>query len=119
MEKPRFQNTLAKLMLYGVLFSTAIMLVGGLVYLRYHGDQRLHDHLFHGEPHWLTSPVAIFKDAMKGSNSCIIQLGVLLLLLNPLFRVAFAAVGYLTEKDRMYALFSGIVLAVLLFSFFW
>lgn len=120
--KPGFQNALANIMLYGVLISAAVMLVGGVIYLIHHGHQSrsaLHINLFHGEPHALTSVVAIAKDALAGSDPCIIQFGVLLLLLNPLVRVAFAVVGYIGERDRMYAVISAIVFAVLLFSFFW
>ena len=42
-----------------------------------------------------------------------------LLLLNPLVRVFLAGVGYLMEGDRLYAVISAIVFAVLLGSFFW
>jgi uncharacterized membrane protein len=119
MEIPRFQNALAKIMLYGVLISAAVMLIGGVIFLIHNGQQKPRDHIFRGEPHALTSASAIIKSAFDDHDRSIIQLGVLLLLLNPLVRVAFAAVGYGMEKDRLYMNVSLIVFAVLLFSFFW
>jgi uncharacterized membrane protein len=47
------------------------------------------------------------------------MIGIVLLLLNPLVRVAFAALGFSLQRDRLYAGISLLVLAVLLFSFFW
>ncbi|MEO8205001.1 MAG: DUF1634 domain-containing protein [Chthoniobacterales bacterium] len=119
MEIPRFQNALAKLMLYGVLIAAAIMLFGGVIFLLHHGQQTPGDHIFRGEPHALTRPLDIIKSAFMDKDPDIIQLGVLILLLNPLVRVAFAAVGYGMEKDRLYTAVSTIVFLVLLFSFFW
>jgi uncharacterized membrane protein len=49
----------------------------------------------------------------------LIMIGVALLLINPLVRVAFAAFGFAAQKDRLYTLISLLVLAVLVISFFW
>ena len=47
------------------------------------------------------------------------MVGIFLLLLNPPVRVLLAGVGYLMEGNRMYALISAVVFAVLTISFFW
>jgi uncharacterized membrane protein len=46
----------------------------------------------------------------------LIQLGLLLLIATPIARVAFSMVGFALERDRMYVVFTLIVLAVLLYS---
>ncbi len=45
-----------------------------------------------------------------------IQLGLLLLIATPIARVAFSVVGFAIERDRMYVVFTLIVLAILLYS---
>jgi uncharacterized membrane protein len=47
------------------------------------------------------------------------MIGVVLLLINPLIRVAFAAVGFAAQRNRLYTVISLAVLGVLLLSFFW
>jgi uncharacterized membrane protein len=47
------------------------------------------------------------------------MIGVVLLLINPVVRVAFAAFGFAAQRDRLYTLISLLVLVVLLVSFFW
>ena len=62
--------------------------------------------------------MAIFRQALRGNDDCLIQAGVLLLLLNPLVRVALAAAGYAASRDRLYAGIAALVLAVLVVSYF-
>lgn len=50
------------------------------------------------------------------SGRGIIQLGLLILIATPIARVAFSVFGFLAEKDRMYAGFTMLVLAILLYS---
>ena len=46
------------------------------------------------------------------------QLGLLLLIATPVARVIFSAIVFAVENDRMYLLFTLLVLAVLLYSLF-
>jgi uncharacterized membrane protein len=46
------------------------------------------------------------------------QLGLLLLIATPIARVAFSAVAFAIEGDKMYVLFTLIVFGVLLYSLF-
>lgn len=105
-------------MVWGVLLAAAVMLMGGTIFLIEDWNQRPGDHKFTGEPGDLRHPVAIFKAAISGNDDSVIQVGVLLLLANPLIRVALAAWGYAASRDRLYAAVSTIVLAVLVVSFF-
>jgi len=45
-------------------------------------------------------------------------LGILLLIATPIMRVAFCVYSFATQKDKTYVVVSGIVLTVLLYSFF-
>jgi uncharacterized membrane protein len=72
--------------------------------------------MFRGEPTDLRSIPGIIHDAAGLSGRGIIQLGLLLLIATPVARVAFAVFGFAAERDRMYVVFTLIVLGVLLYS---
>lgn len=122
MKDEQIQNNLAKLMVAGTLISAAIIVAGLFWYLTANLGLRAGDHIFSGEPKYFESPVSMIERAFDveevGHRRSMIMLGVLLLLISPVVRVAFALCGFALQKDRMYAIISLIVLAVLLFSFF-
>jgi uncharacterized membrane protein len=118
MKEERLRLLLSRMMIWGIVLAAAVMLVGGAWFLSQHGSQTPGDRKFTGEPADLRHPVAIIKAALKGNDDCLIQLGVLLMLFNPLVRVAMAALGYAASKDRLYAGVAGFVFAVLVVSYF-
>lgn len=123
MKDPVIQNSLAKIMVIGTAVAAALMLAGLCWYLISHPDLQSGDHVFRGEPKYFENPVSMIRRAMEedevGSRRSVVMIGVILLLINPVLRVGFAAVGYAIQRDRLYAAVSFFVLAVLLFSFFW
>lgn len=118
MNEDALRGLLARLMVIGVIAAAVVMLAGGVWWIVAHGSQPTGDHVFRGEPADLRSPGAIVGAALKGSDPALIQVGVLLLLLNPFVRVAFAAAGYAGGRDWLYAGVSLFVLAMLGVSFF-
>lgn len=118
MKEERLRRLLARMMVWGVLLAAAIMIVGLAIFLWHHAGQRPGDHKFTGEPADLRHPVAIFRAALRGNDDCFLQVGVLLLLLNPLARVALAAAGYAMTRDRLYTGIAAVVFAVLVVSYF-
>ena len=93
----RLEIVLGNLLRAGVLFSAAIVLAGACVYLCRHA---------HGVVH----------SVINGRGRGLIQLGLLFLIATPIARVAFSVVGFAIERDRMYVVFTVIVLAILLYS---
>jgi uncharacterized membrane protein len=118
MKEERLRLLMSRLMIRGIVLAAVVMLIGGVIFLSHHAWQKPGDHKFTGEPGDLRHPVAIFKAALKGNDDCLIQIGVLLMLLNPLVRVAMAALGYAASRDRLYAGIAGLVFAVLVVSYF-
>ncbi len=102
----------------GVLISALIVLCGGIFFLAYHGKSYPDYHVFHGEPASLTSIPAIFRYAFQLHGRGIIQVGLLMLIATPVARVIFSVFGFAAERDRMYVVFTLIVLLILLFSLF-
>ena len=117
------QRNLARLMLGGVALAAVIMLVGCIWYAVSHPGTRPADHLFTGEPKYLTDPVTMcihaFREDAVGEQRSVLMIGVVLLLMNPVVRVAFAAAGFAGQRDRLYATISAVVFAILCVSFFW
>lgn len=103
---------------------SAILIAAGLVwYLSIHVGQNPGDHIFSGEPKYFRDPVDMlqrtFDFHILGERRSLAMLGIFLLLLNPPLRVLLATVGFVFEKNRKYALISGVVFLVLVVSFFW
>jgi uncharacterized membrane protein len=123
MKDQQLQNSLARVMLWGVLLAAVIMSVGVVWFLATHMGLRAGDHIFSGEPGYFENPISMVQRALQpeevGHRRSLIMIGVVLLLINPLVRVAFAAFGFAVQKDRLYTLISLVVLAVLIISFFW
>lgn len=119
----RLTALLAKVMLAGTLGSAAIIAAGLVWYLSAHIGSPPGDHIFRGEPKFFENPAAMVAHAMAldqaGHRRSLVMVGIFLLLLNPLIRVALASAGYLLGGDRLYAGLSAVVFAVLLVSFFW
>jgi uncharacterized membrane protein len=103
----------------GVLTSTAVVFVGGVLLLLQAGGHVVDYHAFHGVPARLTSVPAILAGALHGDALSVIQLGLLLLIATPVARVVFSVVAFAIERDFLYVGISGLVLSVLLYSILW
>ena len=94
----------------------AVVAGGGLLYLIRHGGEPVAYPVFRGEPHALRSIPGILTSVTGLGARGIIQIGLLLLIATPVARVAFSAVAFLLERDRMYVVVTLIVLVTLLYS---
>jgi uncharacterized membrane protein len=110
------EQSIAFLLRAGVLLAASVVLIGGILYLAHEGNHRADYSVFHGEPRYLRKPSLVFRDAFSGEPQAVIELGLLLLILTPIVRVAFSVVAFAREGDRMYVLMTLIVLGVLLYS---
>jgi uncharacterized membrane protein len=119
MSDATLENLIGNLLRSGVLLAAAIVFVGGVLYLSHSGHEPVHYSTFQPVAAELRSVGAIVLGAMHMQNAALIQLGVVLLILTPLARVALAMVGFWLEHDRLYAVVSAIVLAILCFSLIW
>ena len=64
------------------------------------------------------SPGAVWSGLRHGRGQAIIALGLLLLIATPVVRVAASVATFLYQGDRAFALITGVVLALLLLSFY-
>ena len=112
----QIENIVGNLLRIGVTISATVVLVGALIYLFRHGHEAAHYGVFRGEPSEYKSFNGILKGVFALSGRAFIQLGLLLLIATPVARVAFSVWGFAAEKDKLYVVFTLIVLSILLYS---
>ena len=112
----RIENMVGNLLRAGVSVSAFVVLLGGVIYLARHGRSPADYRVFQGEPSDLKTLRGIIREAIGFRGRGIIQLGLLLLIATPVVRVALSIWGFAEEHDRLYMIFTGIVLILLLYS---
>jgi uncharacterized membrane protein len=110
------EQSIGVLLIAGVLLAASVVFLGGILYLVHSGGAQPDYHTFKGEPANLRTPSLVIRDAFAGNPPAIIELGLLLLILTPIARVAFSVVAFLREHDYMYMVVTLVVLGVLLYS---
>jgi len=112
----KIEETVGEILRAGVMVSALVVFVGGFLYVigsaGAHPDYRI----FRGEPANLKTLSGILRGVRQLHARAIIQLGLLLLIATPVLRVVVSIVGFAAERDRMYVLFTAIVLSILLYS---
>lgn len=96
----------------GVAVAATLVAVGGIAYLVRNGHLEAHYGHFAGAGA-LATPAAIVHSALALDPVAIIALGLVVLVLTPVARVAFALLAFAEQRDRLYVVFSLIVLVVL------
>lgn len=114
----RMEIIMGRLLQFGVLLASLVMLVGGILYMRSHHGETPDYRVFKSEPRALRHIPGVGHGVAAGEPAAIIELAVLLLIATPVARVAFALIAFAIERDKLYIVVSTIVLAVLLYGFF-
>lgn len=117
-DEQKLENTIANLLRAGVVLSAFVVLSGAVMYLGSHPLAPVNYRTFQGEPDELKTVHGVVRYAFSGNAKGIMQLGLLLLIATPIARVISSAVAFALEGDRMYLLFTLLVLSVLLYSLF-
>ena len=112
----KIEDIIGNLLRVGVAMAAAVVFVGAAIYLVRHGTGHADYRVFHGQPSDLRTLRGIIHAALSLRARGIIQLGLVLLIATPVARVAFSVVAFAIEGDRMYVVFTLIVLAILMFS---
>ena len=110
------ESVVANLLRGGVLLAGAVVALGGVIFLIRHGRIPPEYSHFAGEPPAFSTVSGIIQGVASFRGRNIIQLGLLILIATPVARVAFSAVAFMLERDRLYVAITLTVLAVLLFG---
>ncbi|MBD0262176.1 MAG: DUF1634 domain-containing protein [Tolypothrix sp. Co-bin9] len=112
----QLENLLSNLLRYGVIIASAVVLLGGILYLIRHGAEPAEYHFFRGTPSEFRSPTAVVEAVFSGSSRGIIQLGLLLLIATPIVRVIVSLFSFIFKRDFIYIILNFLVLATLTYS---
>jgi uncharacterized membrane protein len=112
----RLETIVGNLLRSGVLLAAAVVTLGGAAFLLRHGRETPHYHAFIGEPQDLRTIAGVLRHGFSLHGRNIIQLGLLLLIATPVARVVLSIIAFALQRDRMYVVFTLIVLAILIFS---
>jgi len=112
------QIILGTLLRVGVLVSTAVVLLGGIIFMVTQSNHIVSFSEFKPEQAKFSSVADIIKGLKTFDGLAIIQFGVLLLIFTPIARVVFSIFSFLMEKDYMYVIIGIIVLCVIITSLY-
>lgn len=112
----KLEVLIGRMLQTGVLLAAAIVLAGGIMYLLGTAGPRPDYSHFTGVAQHLRTPSGMWHGMLRGDADSVIQLGLLVLIATPVFRVIFAGAGFLLERDQLYFWVSATVLAVLMYS---
>ncbi len=110
------EGLIGELLQAGVILASAVVVLGGIIYLARHGLSAPQYHIFRGEPAGLRKLSGIMRETLTLQGRAIIQLGLLLLIATPIARVALSVAAFAIQRDRLYVVVTLIVLAILLYS---
>ena len=113
----RLEIIISVLLRTGVIVAAVVVFLGGVCFLSKHADEQSEYHVFHGAPQAYRSISGVVHTAGPSNCRAIIQLGLLLLILTPIARVAFSLAGFALERDGVYVGLTFVVLAILIYSF--
>ena len=118
----RMENTIARVLRIGVLVAAIIAAVGGIMYLWLNGSEQVPDFARFSyeslptETRRYTSVRAVADSFFSFSAEGWIMFGVLVLILTPIMRVVLALVGFVRERDWIFAGITSFVLAVIVMN---
>jgi uncharacterized membrane protein len=112
----QMKRVMGTLLRVGVLAAAFVVLSGGILFFVQHPKEIIDYTTFKGEPERLRQVHVIVKEALDFRSRAVIQLGLLLLIGTPIGRVLFSLVGFVIEKDWIYAVITFIVLTILFIS---
>ena len=106
----KLEQIVGNLLRTGVILAAAVVLAGGIWYLAASGPTAPDYHTFR------PAALGLRLISVLPTPEAVILIGLLLLVATPVARVAFAVVAFALEGDRLYVVFTLIVLAILIYS---
>jgi uncharacterized membrane protein len=116
MTDEKLERIVSAVLKWGVLCALALAATGAGIHLRQHHSEIARYSVFHMEAPDTRTVHGIWFSAIRFDGRAVMQLGVIVLILTPIVRVAVAAAAFAFESDYLYAIVSLTVLAILAYS---
>lgn len=110
------QSLVGNLLRAGVYISMGIVILGGIIFLYEHGNEKIDYAIFSFDKVSLKTVGAIFANVLTFRGVAVVQFGLLMLIFTPIARVLMAVISFFLEKDYLYVLIGLIVLAIIMAS---
>ncbi len=112
----RVDEIIALILRTGVICSSLLVFLGGILFLVNHSSETPNYKVFWGEPSDLRHISGILEDALEFRPRGMIQFGILLLIATPVMRVVFTVLAFALQKDKTYVVITLLVFVILMFS---
>jgi len=112
----RMERVISLALLFGVLASAALVMLGGAFYVTRHAMLTTDYEAFRGTPSTLRTFRGVLDAALHLSGKGLIQLGLMLLVGVQVVRVFLTGVLFALERDRIFVGITGIVFLLLMFG---
>jgi uncharacterized membrane protein len=113
------EQFIGRLLQFGVILAAVVTLIGATLLLMRNGSSIADFAVFKGASPELRSVGAIVRGVIALDGRAITQLGLVLLILTPVARVALTLWAFLRQHDRLYVVVTTIVLVLLLYGLIW
>lgn len=113
------EQFIGRLLQFGVILAAVVTLIGATLLLMRNGGSIADFAVFKGASPELRSIGAIVRGVIALDGRAITQLGLVLLILTPVARVALTLWAFLRQHDRLYVVVTTIVLVLLLYGLIW
>ncbi|GEP91092.1 Uncharacterized membrane protein [Chitinophaga terrae (ex Kim and Jung 2007)] len=110
------QQLIGKQLRFGVIISSIIVTIGGVIYLVRHGHENPSYRTFTGVREGLNHLPGIWQGVLENRGMNIIQLGIVLLIATPIIRIVFSVIAFFIEKDYLYVFITLLVLGIITYS---
>jgi uncharacterized membrane protein len=112
----RMQRVISLALLFGVLASAALVVLGGLLYVSRHALVTTDYAAFRGTPFELRTFSGVMAAVFRLSGKALIQLGLMLLVGVQVVRVFLTGILFALERDRIFVGITGIVFLLLMYG---
>ncbi len=105
------------IMRWGVIISIAITVIGGVIFLFRHENERVSYQVYIEQDQSVNELfTTTFNELFQLKGRAIIMLGILLLFSTPIIRVLFSLIDFIYQKDIIYTIVTLLVLFIIFLS---
>jgi len=107
---------IGRLLQVGVFAAAAVVAFGAILFLVQHGRSPARFTDFVPGSETLRTVGGIVSGVLALNSAAIVQLGLVMLIMTPIARVALTLIAFVIQRDRLYVLITALVLVLLLYG---